>query len=149
MQYHRYIQIVPERLLPINIIIQLGCYWLLLLGIKKSPNNLYILCLTSRTTIVSAHIPEEDPCHRARNLCVFSRIQKRSLVLTHRGCDLPHVSLGALSDVTVILGMRQSIEGKGLSNKNVRQNHKLFPYQYISKQGNGGEVLSFQNTLYS
>ena len=26
-----------------------------------------ILCLTSRTTVTSARIPEEDACHRTRN----------------------------------------------------------------------------------
>ena len=35
-----------------------------------------ILCLTSRTTVTSARILEEDACHRARNLCVFSHVQK-------------------------------------------------------------------------
>ena len=28
----------------------------------------------------------------------------------HKGCILPRVSLGALSDVTVVFGMRQSID---------------------------------------
>ena len=32
-----------------------------------------ILCLTSRTSVTSARIPEEDDCYRARNLCVFSK----------------------------------------------------------------------------
>ena len=66
-----------------------------------------ILCLTSRTTVTSACIPEEDACHRARNLCVISRVKKGTPGLTHKGCVLQHVSLGALSDVTVFLGMRQ------------------------------------------
>ena len=68
-----------------------------------------ILCLTSRTTSTSARIPEEDACHRARNLCVFSRVQKGTPRLTHNGCVLQRVFLNALSDVTVVLGMRQSI----------------------------------------
>ena len=59
--------------------------------------------------MTSARIPEEDACHRARNLCVFSRIQKGTQGLTHKGCVLQLVSLGALSDITVVLGMRQSI----------------------------------------
>ena len=70
---------------------------------------LTILCLTSRTTVTSARIPEEDACHRARNLCVFSHVQKGTPRLTHKGCVLQRVFLDALSDVTVVLGMRQSI----------------------------------------
>ena len=38
-----------------------------------------ILCLTSRTNVTSVHIPEEDACYRARNFCVFSRLQKGTL----------------------------------------------------------------------
>ena len=60
-------------------------------------------------TVTSARIPDKDACHRARNLCVFSCVQKGTLGLTHKGCVLQRVSLGALSDVTVVLGMRQSI----------------------------------------
>ena len=59
--------------------------------------------------MTSARILEDDACHRARNLCVFSRIQKGTPGLTHKGCAFQRVSLGALSDVTVVLGMRQSI----------------------------------------
>ena len=61
--------------------------------------------------MTSARIPEEDACHRAHNVCVFSRVQKGTPGLTHKGCilQLQRVSLGALSDVTVVLGMRQSI----------------------------------------
>ena len=62
--------------------------------------------------MTSARIPEEDACHRARNLCVFSRVQKGTPGLTHKGCVLQRVSFGALSDVTVVLGMRQSIVNK-------------------------------------
>ena len=61
-----------------------------------------ILCLTSRTTVTSVRI-------RARNVCVFSHVQKATPGLTHKGCVLQRVSLGSLSDVTVVLGMRQSI----------------------------------------
>ena len=58
---------------------------------------------------MSARIPEEDACHRARNWCFFSRVQKGTPGLTHKECALQRVSLGALSDVMVVLGMRQSI----------------------------------------
>ena len=68
-----------------------------------------ILCLTSRTTVTSGRIPKEDACHRARNSCVFSRVQKGTPRLTHKECVLQRVFLDAISDVTVVLGMRQSI----------------------------------------
>ena len=38
--------------------------------------HVYILCLTSRTTVTSVRIPDEDACHHGRNLCVISRVQK-------------------------------------------------------------------------
>ena len=60
--------------------------------------------------MTSARNPEEDACPRARNVCVFSRVQKGTPGLTHKGCVLQRVSLGALSDVTVVLGMRRSID---------------------------------------
>ena len=58
------------------------------------------------TTVTSARILEEDACYRALNLCVLTRSKKNT------GIDVKRmrVSLGALSDVTVVLGMRQSIE---------------------------------------
>ena len=62
-----------------------------------------------RTTMTSARIPDKYACHRTRNLCVFSRVQKGLPGLMHKGCALQRVSLGTLSDVTVVLGMRQSI----------------------------------------
>ena len=68
-----------------------------------------ILCLTSRTTVTSARIQDEDACYGARNLRVFSRVQKGTPGFTHKGCVIQRVSLGAASDVTVILEMRQSI----------------------------------------
>ena len=68
-----------------------------------------ILCLILRTTVTSARNPEEDACHRARNLCVFSHVQKGALRLMHKGCALQCVFLDVISDVTVVLGMRQSI----------------------------------------
>ena len=57
--------------------------------------------------MTSARIPEEDTCYRARNLCVFSHVQKGTPGLTHKGCVLQRVSLDALNDV--ILEMRQSV----------------------------------------
>ena len=60
--------------------------------------------------MTSARIPEEDACHRARNLCVFSRVQTGTPSLTHKGCVLQCVFLDEISDVTVVLGMRQSID---------------------------------------
>ena len=50
-------------------------------------------------------IPEEEAYYYAR---VFSRVQQGTPGLTHKGCVLQRVSLGALSDVTVVLGVRQS-----------------------------------------
>ena len=61
------------------------------------------------TTVTSARIRDKDACHRARNLCVVSRVQKGTPGLTHKGYVLQRVSLGELSDVKVVLGMRQSI----------------------------------------
>ena len=76
--------------------------------VRKGSIERSILFLTSRTTVTSSRILEEDACHRARNLCVFSRIQNGTPRLTLKGCVLQRVSLGALSDVTVVLMMRQS-----------------------------------------
>ena len=45
----------------------------------------------------------------AHATCVFSCIQKEIPVLTHKGCVLQRLSFDALSDVKVILEMRQSI----------------------------------------
>ena len=72
-----------------------------------------LLCLTSRTTVTSARIPKEDACHRSRNLYVFSRVQRGTPRLTHTGCVLQRAFLDAISDVTVVLGMRQSIYNRG------------------------------------
>ena len=68
-----------------------------------------ILSLTSRTTVTSARIPGEDACYQERKLCVISHVQKGTPGLMHKGCVLQLVSLGVLSDVTVVLGMRQSL----------------------------------------
>ena len=46
----------------------------------------------------------------ARNLCVISRVQKGTPGLMRKGCVLQRVSLGAPSDVTVVLETRQSID---------------------------------------
>ena len=62
--------------------------------------------------MTSARIPEEDACHSVRNLCVFSRVQKGTQGLTHKDCVLQRVSLDALSDVMVVLEVRQSIDNK-------------------------------------
>ena len=59
--------------------------------------------------MTSACIPEKDACYRARNLCVLFCILKGTPGLTHKGCVLQRVSLSALTDVTVVLGIRQSI----------------------------------------
>ena len=69
-----------------------------------------LLCLSSRMTVTASHIPEEDACYSSHNLCVFSRVQKGTPGLMHKGCILQRVSLGALSDGMVVIWMRQSIE---------------------------------------
>ena len=58
--------------------------------------------------MTSVRILDEDACYRATY--IFSRVQKGTPELTHTGCVLQRVSLGALSDITVTLGMRQSIQ---------------------------------------
>ena len=45
-----------------------------------------------------------------RCLCVFSHVPKETQGLTHKECVLQRVSFSAISDVTVVLGMRQSID---------------------------------------
>ena len=65
--------------------------------------------------MTSARILGEDDCHPLRATCVFSRIQKGTPELTHKGCVLQRVSLGARSDITVVLGMRQSVVVNGIS----------------------------------
>ena len=59
--------------------------YVLTLGQK---NQQTIFCLTLRTTVTSARIPDEDKHYRARNLCVFSRVQKGTPGLTHKRCAL-------------------------------------------------------------
>ena len=78
-------------------------------------------------------ILEEDTCHHARNLCVFSRVQKETPELTHKGCVLQRVSLGALSDVTVVLGMRQSIASKS------REDHHFVEPQLLELLNSQGQ----------
>ena len=58
---------------------------------------------------VSAYSGRKSLVIARETWCVFSRVQKGTLGLTHEGCVLQRVSLGALSDVTVVFGMRQSI----------------------------------------
>ena len=72
-------------------------------------------CLTSKMTVTSPCILDEDVCCRVCNLHVFSHVQKGTPGLAHERYVLRHVSLGAFSDVTVILGMRQSIESTEVS----------------------------------
>ena len=98
-----WVKIIACNTIPVEYL----CYEKSFLREKQQPFS--ILCLTSRTTVTSARIPEEDACHRAHNLCVFSCVQKGTQRLTHKGYVLQRVSLGTLSDVTVVLGMRQSI----------------------------------------
>ena len=77
-----------------------------------------ILCLTSRTTVTSAFENDRDVstwykitrCLSCAWLLCFSRVQKGLPGLTHKWCVLQRLSYDALSDVTVILEMRQSIE---------------------------------------
>ena len=76
---------------------------------QELSNQYYTLSHLENDRDVSAYSGGRHLSLRARNLCVFSCVQKGTLGLTHKGCVLQRVSLGALSDVTVILGMRHSI----------------------------------------
>ena len=51
-------------------------------------------------------------CLSSQATYVFSHVQKGTPGLTHKECVLQRVSLGALSDVTVVLRMRQRIESR-------------------------------------
>ena len=42
-------------------------------------------------------------------MCIFSLVQKRIPGLTHKVCVLQPILFGSLSDILVVLGMRQSI----------------------------------------
>ena len=53
-------------------------------------------------------ISEEDAYYRAQLVYLLTR-SKRSPGLTHKGCVLQRVSLGALNNLKVVRGMRQSI----------------------------------------
>ena len=66
----------------------------------------YTLSHPENATATSARIPDKYACHRACNMCVVSRVQKGTPGLTHSD---------ALSDATVVLGMRQSIVNTHLS----------------------------------
>ena len=83
--------------------------------------------------MTSVRIPEEDAYHRACNFCVFSRVQKGIPELTHKGCVLTLVSLGTLNDVTLVLGMRQSISPCVL-----RPKKKVFDWRNIKKKDRVG-----------
>ena len=69
----------------------------------------FIHCLSTGTTVTSARIPVADACYCSLNLCVFSHVQTGTPGLTHKGCILQRVHLGALSDVMAVLVMRQSL----------------------------------------
>ena len=51
----------------------------------------------------------------ALHVC-YSHVQKRIPGFTHKWCVLQRISIGASSDVTVVLGMRQSIVCMGYGN---------------------------------
>ena len=71
--------------------------------------NKNILCLTSRTTVTSARILEEDVLlFLIHATCVFSHTFKKE-DRNKKGYALQDASVDTLSDVTVVLGMRQSI----------------------------------------
>ena len=61
-------------------------------------------------TVTSACIPDEDACYGVHNLGVQSHVQKGTPGFTQKGCVVQRVSLDALSHVTVVLRMRQSID---------------------------------------
>ena len=52
-----------------------------------------ILCLSLRTTVTSARIPEKDAYYRPCSMCIFSHVQKRIPRLTRKGCVLQRYSL--------------------------------------------------------
>ena len=63
-------------------------------------------------TVTLALIQEKNVFEPAQNLCVFSHVkhtEKPIPGLAHKGCALQRVSSGMLSDITVVLRMRQSI----------------------------------------
>ena len=69
-----------------------------------------ILCLTSRATMTSACIQEEDAYYCTHNnMSVFTCIQNGILGLMHKGCALQRLPFGALSDIMVGLEMRQNL----------------------------------------
>ena len=84
----------------------LKCHWVEVNYQNLWYSGMLYFCLTLRTTVTSACISEEDACHHTCNLRVFSRVQKGTPGLTHKGCVMQRVSLNVLSDVTVVLGMR-------------------------------------------
>ena len=77
-------------------------------------------------TVTSQVYSEEDARHRAAT-CVISHAFKRE----HRdrclkGCVLQRVSLDELSDITVVLGMRQSIVAMIVTTKRTMGPLKMY-----------------------
>ena len=59
---------------------------------------------------VSAYSRGRRLSSRAQLACFLTRSKRNTGIdMTHKGCALQRVSLGALSDVTIVLGMRHSI----------------------------------------
>ena len=79
-------------------------------GVGIQEPMIYTLSHPENDRDVSARSRQRRLSSLAQLVCVFSRVQKGTPGLTHKGCVLHRVSLGALSDVTVVLGMRQSID---------------------------------------
>ena len=93
--------------------------------------------------MTSVRILKEDVFHRACNLCVFSHVQKGTPGLTHTDCVLQRVSLGALSDVTVVLGMKQSICYNYLECIVIATEFDIFIWQKAP-----GNKLNFMASIY-
>ena len=79
------------------------------LNMNKTGDRLPILCFTSRN-LWCQRVFQSKILVISRTICVCSHVWKGTLGLMHKGCVLQRVSLGALSDITVVLGMRQSIK---------------------------------------
>ena len=90
-----------------------------------------------------SRIPEEDTCHRARNFCVFSSVQKGTPGLTQKGCALQRVSSCVLNDVTVVLGMRQSID-----KVTFRTSASLKPLSWILKVAQHYQCVKYLLVLH-
>ena len=77
-------------------------YWT---GLQQVPT----LCLTSRTTVPSACVLEEDACYHACNFSVSHTFKKESR--DWRAFKCVYIFLDALSDVTVVTGETKYSEG--------------------------------------